>query len=226
MGILIFERQVINLKGYSTKEIMDPNYWLPDDYEELKKIYRTLAKSADQRLVRLESYQHDKNFKPATKWAYARAMHDIEKWSGEEAQRFNTAPPKSKTDLLAKINDIKHFLESPTSTKKGIIDVYKKRADSLNKTMRASDPNWKDLTWKDLAQYFDSALNEKLDKKFGSKTALKNFNAIKRNEKQIVEDIKEKKDLHIKVENELIETTVNNFMKQYPDAIKDFFNIK
>lgn len=217
---------MIVLKGYTTKQILDPNYWLPDDYDELVKVYKTLAKSADQRLVRLEAYQHDKDFKPATQWAYARAMRDIELWSGEEANRFNTAPPTSKTDLLSKINDIKHFLESPTSTKKGIIDVYKKRADSLNKTMRKSDKNWKDLTWKDMAQYFDSALSDKLAKKVGSKTALKIMNVMKRKEKEIVKDIKEKKDLHVKVDNEMLNITVNNALKQFPDEVQDFFDIK
>ena len=120
--------------------------------------------------------------------------------------------------------NIKHFLESPTSTKKGIVDVYKKRADSLNKTMKKSDPNWKDLTWKDMAQYFDSALSNKLSKKVGSKTALKIMNTIQRNEKEIVEDIKEKKDLHIKVEDEMLQITVNKALQQYPSEVQDFFN--
>lgn len=211
---------MIILKGYTTKQIMDPNYWMPDDYDELVKIYKTLAKSADQRLVRLESYQHDKNFKPATKWAYARAMHDINQWSGAEATRFNTAPPASKTDLISKIQDIKHFLESPTSTKKGIIDVYKKRADTINKNNK-NTPGWKDLTWKDLAQYFDSAANDKLDAKYGSKTAIKIFAAIKKRQKEIVKDITEKKDIHIKVEDELLEDMVNDALSEFPDEIKE-----
>ena len=166
------------MKGYTTAQILKDDF-LPGEYNELVKVYRTLAKSADQRLVRLEAYQHDKDFKTATKWAYARAMHDIGQWSGAEAKRFNTAPPKSTTQLLAKIQDIKHFLESPTSTKKGIIDVYKKRADTLNRNMRKNDPSWKNLSWKDLAQYYESALNEKLDAQYGSKTALKQFNELK-----------------------------------------------
>ena len=192
------------MKGYSTKQILDPDYWMPDDYDELVKIYRTLAKSADQRLVRLEAYQHDKNFKTATKWAYARAMHDISLWSGQEANRFNTAPPASKTDLLSKIQDIKHFLESPTSTKKGILDVYKKRADTINKKYKTN------LTWKDLAQYFDSAANDKLDAKYGSKTAIKIFAEIKKHQKEILKDIDEKKDIHIKVEDEVLEDALND----------------
>ena len=91
--------------------------------------------------------------------------------------------------------------------------------------MKKSDPNWKDLTWKDMAQYFDSALSDKLAKKVGSKTALKIMNTIQRNEKEIVEDIKEKKDLHVKVENEMLDIAVNKALQQYPDEVKDFFNM-
>lgn len=211
---------MIYLKGYSTNQILDPWFNMPDDYKELEKVYRTLAKSADQRLVRLEGYQHDKGFEVATKWAYSRAMHDIKQWSGEEANRFNTAPPASKTDLLSKIEDIKHFLESPTSTKKGIINVYKKKADSLNKTMRKNNPSWKDLTWKELAQYFDSALYEKIDERYGSKTKFKIYNTLKKNKKQIVDDIEEKKDIHLKVEDKILDKTIQNVLKQYPDEVK------
>ena len=201
------------VKGYSTKQILDPEYFMPDDYDELVKIYRTLAKSADQRLVRLESYQHDKNFAVATKWAYARAMHDIKAWSGAEAERFNTAPPKDKVDLISKIQDIKHFLESPTSTKQGIISVYKKRADTINKNHGTN------FTWKDLAQYFDSSLNEKLDEKYGSKTAMIIFNTIKKKKKEIIDDINEKKNQHQKVEDEMLDKVVNQVLNEYPDEV-------
>lgn len=207
------------MKGYSTKQILADD-WLPANYNELVKVYRTLAKSADQRLVRLESYQHDKAFKTATQWAYKRAMHDIEQWSGAEAKRFNTAPPASETDLISKIQDIKHFLESPTSTKQGIIKVYQKRAESLNKTMKEKNPKWKDLTWKDMAQYFDSALHEKLDAEYGSKTKVKIFAALKKNKKQILEDIEEKKNQHMKVDDEVLQTTIENVIDSYPSEVK------
>ena len=209
------------MKGYSTKQIMADD-WLPDDYDELVKVYRTLAKSADQRLVRLESYRHEKGFKTADKWAYARAMHDIEQWSGAEANRFNTAPPKSKTDLVSKIQDIKHFIQSPTSTKQGIVAVYKKKADSLNKTMR-NDPDvkdWTDLTWKDMAQYFDSKIHEKIDEQYGSKTKFQIIASLKKNKKQILKDLKEKKDVHIKVEDEVLGITIEDMIKDYPEEVK------
>ena len=47
--------------------------------------YRRLAKVADQRLVRLESYKHDKYFGGVEKMAYGRAMSDLEMFGGGTA---------------------------------------------------------------------------------------------------------------------------------------------
>lgn len=155
--------------------------------ESREKYYRRLAKTADQRLVRLESYEHDKYFKPATQWAYARAQKDIQKWEhkGPEDKhlRFNTKPPKGEEQLIAKINDIKQFLQSETSTKQGIINVYKKRADTINKKYGTK------FTWQSLAKYFDSEEATLWDTKFGSKTALKTIAYIQKNKKKIIKAI-------------------------------------
>ena len=155
--------------------------------ETLERYYRRLAKTADQRLVRLESYEHDKYYKPATQWAYARAQHDIRKWTGQgpgaKHLRFNTAPPDTQEKLISKINDIKSFLSSPTSTKKGITDVYKKRADTVNKKYGTS------FTWQQLAKFYDSGQAELWDQYFGSKTAFKTIAEIQKKGKKVVNEL-------------------------------------
>ena len=209
------------MKGYSTKQILDPWFEMPDDYAELEKVYRTLAKSADQRLVRLERYAEEKSFKTAKEWAYARAMHDIRQWSRDEADRFNTKPPSSKTDLLSKIRDIQTFLESKTSTKAGIVSVYKRKADSLNKSMRQEyGDDWTDVTWKDMAQYFDSALYDKIDKQYGSKTKMLVMSSIKKKKADIAKDIKQKKDINIKLDDEEAANKINDIINAYPKQVK------
>ena len=50
---------------------------------------------------------------------------------------------------------------------------------------------------------------------------MKNFNIIKRNEKQIAEDIKKKKDLHIKVEDEMAQITIDNILSKYSAEVVD-----
>lgn len=130
--------------------------------ESLEQYYRRLAKVADQRLVRLEKLADVPNYEGAYKWSYNRAMKDISRWG--QGSRFNTKPPENTNQLKAKINDIRAFLESPTSTKQGITQVYKKRADTLNKTYGTN------FTWEDMAKYYGQSKNASLDAKYGSKT--------------------------------------------------------
>ena len=169
--------------------------------ESLEKYYRRLAKTADQRLVRLEKASQEDYFHVATQWAYAKAMRDIRKWQpksewvkvdGVKVLRFNTKPPEGE-DLIAKINDIKSFLASPTSTKAGIINVYKKRADTVNRKYGTT------FTWRQLAKYYESGQAKVWDDKFGSKTALRTIGKIQKDKKNIIKAIKEadRKDVRI-----------------------------
>ena len=188
--------------------------------ESLEKYYRRLAKSADQRLVRLERYSDEEWFKTARQWAYSRAVKDIKKWlkpgqSYPDKFRFNTAPPKDTEDLLAKINDIKTFLSAPTSTKQGIKEVYKKRADTINKKFGTK------FTWQQLAKYYSSGQAEIWDAKFGSKTALKTIAALQKNKKKIIADIQAADAKDLRVDNSMIEKTVSAALKDNNLAIED-----
>lgn len=150
--------------------------------------YRRLAKVADQRLVRLEALKHDKYFRGIDKYAYARAMRDIEKWGGKK--RFNTKPPAARSLFNEKISDILRFLQSPTSTKEGTIEVYKKRAESLNETFKKDGLN---LGWRDMADMLKSGGFEKLKADRGSDTAFKSIGVVARNADQIKAVIEEAK---------------------------------
>ena len=190
--------------------------------ESLEKYYHRLAKAADQRLVRLESYEHDKYFKPATQWAYSRAQHDLQKWTGKgpgaKKLRFNTAAPKGEEKLISKINDIKQFLSSPTSTKKGIVDVYKKRADTINEKYGTS------FDWQSLAKYYDSGQAELWDSKFGSKTALRIIGLIQKKGKKVVEEINKAVTKDQKAEDKsMADAMVRKALKDNELNIEDLF---
>lgn len=188
--------------------------------ESLEKYYHRLAKTADQRLVRLESYEHDKYFKPATQWAYSRAQHDLQRWTGQgpgaKKLRFNTAAPKDPEKLISKINDIKTFLASPTSTKQGIIDVYKKRADTLNRKFGTQ------FTWKSLAKFYDSGQADLWDSKFGSKTALYTIAEIQKMSDKKIEEIRkaEEKDLR-EPDAKMVDAMVKKALKDNSLNIED-----
>lgn len=138
--------------------------------ERLLKEYRKLAKRADQRLVRLEGYRHDKGFKGITEYAYKTAMKDIKSYSGQNATRFNTAPPPENQKgrdpnrmLKEKISDIKKFLASPTSTKRGVIAVNKKRADALNNSKKLFGDEPANFTWQEWSNFWEKVGNKFYD---------------------------------------------------------------
>lgn len=155
--------------------------------ESVLHYYRRLAKVADQRLVRLEALSHEEHYKGVNSWAYNRAMYEIKSWSGKEATRFNTKPPENVEELWAKINDIRRFIEMPTSSKAEINKIYRKKATTLNKNYGT------DFTWEDLASFYERETNKLWDKKLGYKTALYTIGAIQKNADEIKEGLKEAK---------------------------------
>lgn len=152
------------------------------DYEQREgetdlQYYRRLAKTADQRLVRLEALRHDPDFKGIEKFAYARALRDIESYGGKK--RFNTKPPTARSLFNEKIADMIRFLKSPTSMKEGIVEVYKKRADTLNEMYGTN------FTWKTLSNVIDSGELEKLKADYGSDTVFQSIGTVTKNKAQI-----------------------------------------
>ena len=108
-------------------------------FSTLEAEYKLLAMRADKRLQRLEKYMQRPGFETLSKGAYARALRDIEIWSGKGHKRFLTKAPGNVEELQAKINDIKSFLRSDTSTLQPGIDtqgyavsVYEKQAQTFN----------------------------------------------------------------------------------------------
>lgn len=134
--------------------------------EELIKEYKRLAKVADQRLVRLESYKHDKGFSSVLKFAYSKAQYSIKSFLGDKATRFNVkiGEDVNTNEIRKRLNDVLTFLNSPTSTKQGIIKTYRERAKTLSETFGTS---W---TWEQLAQLAESGVFE--SSSFGYKTML------------------------------------------------------
>lgn len=142
--------------------------------DDLMKEYRKLAKRADQRLVRLEGYRHDKGYDKIDQYAYKTAMKDISTYSGPTGSRFNTAPPMftdkagkptgiNVRKLEAKVADIKKFLASPTSTKKGVQAIYKKRAEALNKSSKMLGSSGDGFTWQEWGNFWDKVGSGALD---------------------------------------------------------------
>lgn len=121
------------------------------DRKELESIYRKLAKQADQRLVRLRQLaEKDPDYKDITEYAYKRAMRDISGMFGESADRFNRSLKyKNVNQIKGAINDVSRFLQSETSTKRGLDKGLKARAKTLNDKLGTN------FTWQEWKRYFD-----------------------------------------------------------------------
>ena len=194
-------------------------------YNDLVKEYRKLAKRADQRLVRLEKLSGQKDFKQVRQWAYKNAVTDALEWGANPSKpRFNIAPPKSTISLKAKIRDIQNFLEKPTSTKAGIIDVYEKKAQTLNEKYKDYGLN---LNWSDVGTFFESALYKKLSKKYSSGTVVKAIATLKNNEAEVIRDFNKHKASHVKTEDNdmVIDDAIKRMTSYYKQDVKKLLNM-
>lgn len=184
-------------------------------YDTLVAEYRKLAKQADQRMVRLEKYAEQEHYKGVKKYAYARAVKEIEsRAGGKEVKlpRWNTKPPANYKALESKIKAIKQFLDSPSSTKQGITNIYKKRANTVNERYGTN------FKWQDLANYFESAAAEQNDAKYGSKTLMQAIGTINKKELK-PEDIQAAIDKNMKIDDDLI---VDEVIKQLHKSGQSF----
>ena len=158
--------------------------------ETLLSQYKTLAARADKRLQRLEKYSQRPGLQNITQASgYQKAMRDIKIFGGNK--RFSTkAPslPNGQLDedvLRAKMNSIKDFLRSDTSTLKPGIDTagysierFQQTADTFNQRYGRYG---EDLTWEDISQFYASKKGEKIAEAYGdSKTVAKALGRFKR----------------------------------------------
>ena len=187
----------------------------------LEAEYRKLAKRADQRLVRLEAAAAKPGYESVTQYAYKKAMRDIRAWSGENASRFNTKPPKNTNQLKAKIADIKRFLSSASSTigatreTRGIKQIYQERANTINEKY---DTNFK---WQDLAKLFESGLWEKLKSSdtYSSDADFQTIAHIKANFKEVKKAIRDDNEVNIDTLDDVENFAINEMLSQYGSDI-------
>lgn len=199
-------RSAINKKGISKAE--------------LNKIYRRVAKVADQRLVRLEQLSKQKDFRQVKQWAYKNAIQDALEWGANiNKPRFNIKPPSKQYSLKAKINDMLNFIEKPTSTRGGIIEIYEQKAQTLNEKYKEYGLN---LNWSEVGTFFESALYKKLSKKYSSGTVIRAIAVMKQNEGQLLKDFDEHKSSHIKTEDNdmIIDDAIKRMTSYYKNDVK------
>lgn len=176
--------------------------------EQLLTEYRRLAKTINQRMVRLERLKEDQYYTGVLTYAYAGAKKAAERWgtSGEKPRFKESIKGMDNIDLntlRARVSYLRTLEKSQTMTKGGIKKMYVDRTKSLNKAWGT------DYTWQEIANFFDKGIVDINDMAYGSKTVMGASNVILRNKitpKNVDEKLKElKRDGNIdSVEEEVI----------------------
>lgn len=156
---------------------------------------KALTRTANARMTRIEKLAGDPRYGSMIKYAYRNAQYDIKHIQGSDSSRFSADVPETKSgglnqqELHRRINAVKRFLDAPSSTKTGIKEVYEHRAKTVNQRYgyevgadgkRHKRKDWQNLTWEDMANYYQSDIAEQEDKGYGSKTEVRALGAIKR----------------------------------------------
>lgn len=161
--------------------------------KSLASEYNRLAKAADARLRALEKASKQSRYENITQYAYERAAYDIRALGDAgKKPRFQRKMPHSEKGLIAKINVILSFLNSPTSSVRGVVKVYKQRAQTFNDEYGTS------FTWQELADYYQSGIADKLNKEYGSRTALQVIASIQNDRQAIIDKINSAAISHVK----------------------------
>ena len=206
--------------------------------EYYKTFYKAIAKTADARLLALERLSGKEGYKDVREWAYKQAMYDIHSSFGQQAKRFNRKIPDDLTQIYKHIRQVLTFLESPTSSKQGIDEVYQKRAETIKSRYGVS------TNWQSIAGLFESKLYQKTDSKYGSKTALRAIGFIQRNTDQILKALQEGKSISVRLGAKFdvadedkkhlellssdnydieLQRTINNYLQFYKKDVNSLF---
>lgn len=167
-----YNREGANLRIYNFPNV--------NNVRDLSKEYKRLAKVADSRLRNLEVLRHKQGFESVDTFAYARALYDIQSIVGGK-KRFDVKPSTNYNTLVAQVNAVLSFLNSPTSTTKGIKITYQNKADAINNEYGTN------YTWQDFARLHRSGSFKKFDKMYGSKTALRTIGILQHDKDYLIE---------------------------------------
>lgn len=158
--------------------------------KDLYKEFRTLAKRADQRMVRLERYAERPEYSAVLGFAYKNmqenlkrfaTQRELEKLKRGEPLRSNVVP-RNNREMQARISALRGFLAAASSTitkvrqrnpysgkweiKPGVKEVYQQRANTLQGNYGINVP------WQQLGTLFDSEHYKQLESKYGSDEAV------------------------------------------------------
>lgn len=184
--------------------------------------YHRIAKAADQRMRELERLSQQEGYKSILDYSYRLAQRDAVIFGANPNKpRFDIKPPDNRNLFNEKINDMIRFLQSPTSSKRGIEQVYDRRVNTINEKYGTN------FTWQDLKSFMDSGAFDKFtgDAYFSSKTVFKAVGVIQSTMKKLKEGIEldksKRSDVTLDVALTLLDSRRSTFAKAMGLSNKD-----
>lgn len=197
------------------------------EIKNLQSEYFKLARSANNRMTRLEKLAQDPEYKAVLGYAYKDAAYDLRHLFARfgDVQRFPQDVSKMAANetnirqMKQYIRSVKNFLESPSSTKKGIDKIYRHRASTINRKYNTN------FTVDDMRVFFDTTVWKRISKTFESNSALKVIDTVQKNWKEIIEEAKEARKSHKSIDYEsLKDVEGRDFNKELGPYDKNIIN--
>lgn len=204
-------------KATDRRDFLSNYYKMPKNKAGVLADYEKMRRLANDRLANIENAKETKDgMENVLKYAYKRAVHDL-----NGATRFPTM--KSIEDLnyngvVGRLNAMRRFLRSETSTIRGVQATYKKSAKAFNKKYGT------DFSPSDLAKFFnkDTGLYEKIKNStdYGSETIMLAIAEIMANREEKLKEIEELSERHQQVPDGLVKQAVKDITSQFSDDVR------
>lgn len=194
-------------------DILSDFYKMPKTRAGVLADYQKLTRRANDRLREIEKRSTTDGLEPMTQYAYKRAVHDL-----KGAERFSSKERIENLNynaVVKRLNDMRRFLKSESSTTRGVKNIYARNAAAFNKKYKTT------FTSSELAKFFDkdTGLYEKIKNAhpdWGSDTIMKAIAQIKLNKEKVLAKIEEENKKHLDIEapdvvNEVVDTIISEF---------------
>lgn len=208
-------------KVTSRGDFLSDYYKIPKTKAGVLADYEKMRRLANDRLANIEEARETKEgLENVLKYAYKRTVHDL-----NGATRFPTM--KSIEDLnynsvVGKLNAMRRFLKSETSTIRGVQATYKRSANAFNKKYGTN------FSPSDLAKFFnkDTGLYEKIKNStdYGSETIMLAIAEIMANREEKLQEIEELSERHQQVPDGLVNQAVGDIISQFSGDVKELIN--
>ena len=205
-------------------DIMSDYYRMPKTKAGVLADYGKLTRLANDRLREIERRSTTDGLTALTQYAYKRAVHDL-----QGATRF---PSKQRIEnlnynaIVKRMNDMRRFLRSKSSTVRGAKGVYTQNAKLFNKKYGTN------FTESQLAKFFDkdTGLYEKIKQThpdWGSDTIMRVIASIMNSKEDVIKKMEEENDKHLDVDEPVIvQELKKQIISEFSSDLREMITIR